>query len=110
VDIRIIQLRLAHSDIKTTQRYLNITDEELRKTLTGVWERRRQLKAVGEQIRPTTVSLERLSVICQSTSIFGARLRTAAFRYKNTVTDGCPVRSLIESKRRDKHLVPRRLI
>ena len=34
---------LGHSDIKPTQRYLNITDEELRKTLTGVWERRRPL-------------------------------------------------------------------
>ncbi len=29
-------------------RDLNITDEELRKALTGVWERRRQLKAVGD--------------------------------------------------------------
>jgi serine/threonine protein kinase len=31
-----------------TQRYLNITDEEPRKALTGVWERRRQLRAVGQ--------------------------------------------------------------
>jgi site-specific recombinase XerD len=48
VDIRAIQLMLGHSDIKTTQRYLNITDEEVRKSLTGVWERWRQLKVVGE--------------------------------------------------------------
>jgi site-specific recombinase XerD len=38
---------LEHADIKQTQRYLNITDEELRKAVTGVWERRRQLRAVG---------------------------------------------------------------
>ncbi|OGB93615.1 MAG: hypothetical protein A2Z31_06915 [candidate division NC10 bacterium RBG_16_65_8] len=48
VDIRTIQLMLGHADMKTTQRYLNITDEELRKAMTGVWERRRQLRAVGE--------------------------------------------------------------
>ncbi len=35
---------LGHSDIKTTQRYLNITDEEMRRALNGVWERRRQLR------------------------------------------------------------------
>ena len=44
VDIRVIQLMLGHSDIKTTQRYLNITDEEMRKALNGVWERRRQMR------------------------------------------------------------------
>jgi integrase len=48
VDIRTIQLMLGHADIKQTQRYLNITDEELRKAMTGVWERRRQLRAVGQ--------------------------------------------------------------
>ena len=47
VDIRTIQLMLGHADMKQTQRYLNITDEELRKAMTGVWERRRQLRVVG---------------------------------------------------------------
>ena len=48
VDIRTIQLMLGHSDIKQTQRYLNITDEDLRRAMTGVWERRRKLRVVGE--------------------------------------------------------------
>ena len=48
VDIRTIQLMLGHADIKQTQRYLNITDEELRKSMTGVWERRRQLRLAGQ--------------------------------------------------------------
>jgi hypothetical protein len=39
---------LGHADIKQTQRYLNITDEELRRSMTGLWERRRQLKAVNQ--------------------------------------------------------------
>lgn len=52
VDIRTIQLMLGHADIKQTQRYLNITDEELRKALTGVWERRRQLRLAGHTSRP----------------------------------------------------------
>jgi hypothetical protein len=46
---------LGHSDIKTTQRYLNITDEEVRKALTGVWERRRQLKVIDQvRLKPDT--------------------------------------------------------
>jgi len=52
VDIRTIQLVLGHADIKQTQRHLNITDEELRKSMTGVWERRRQLRLAGQQSRP----------------------------------------------------------
>jgi hypothetical protein len=41
VDLRAIQLILGHSDVKQTQRYLNVTDEELRKTLSELWQRRR---------------------------------------------------------------------
>ena len=39
---------LGHADIKQTQRYLNITDEELRKAITEVLGKRRQLRAVGQ--------------------------------------------------------------
>jgi hypothetical protein len=35
VDIRTFQLMLGHADIKQTQRYVKITDEELRKAKTG---------------------------------------------------------------------------
>lgn len=52
VDIRIVQLMLGHADIKQTQRYLNITDEELRKAMTGVWERRRRLWLSSHSSRP----------------------------------------------------------
>jgi integrase len=46
VDIRIIQLMLGHASVQQTQRYLNVTDEELRKGLEVSW-RRRMLKAVS---------------------------------------------------------------
>jgi len=41
-----ILLMLGHADMKQTQRYLNITDEE--NAMTGVWERRRQLRAFSQ--------------------------------------------------------------
>ena len=37
VDIRIIQLMLGHASIQQTQRYLNVTDEELRRGLEVCW-------------------------------------------------------------------------
>ena len=40
VDIRIIQLMLGHASVQQTQRYLNVTDEELRKGLEVSWRRR----------------------------------------------------------------------
>jgi integrase len=46
VDIRIIQLMLGHASVQQTQRYLNVTDEELRKGLEISWKRR-MLKAVS---------------------------------------------------------------
>jgi Phage integrase family len=48
VDLRSIQVMLGDADIKQTQRYVNMTDEELRNALTGRWERRRQLKVVAQ--------------------------------------------------------------
>ena len=33
LDLRAIQLLLGHSDLKTTQRYLNVTDAELLNTM-----------------------------------------------------------------------------
>jgi integrase len=46
VDIRIIQLMLGHASVQQTQRYLNVTDEELRRGLEVSWKRR-ALKVVG---------------------------------------------------------------
>lgn len=37
VDIRIVQLMLGHASIQQTQRYLNVTDEELRRGLEVSW-------------------------------------------------------------------------
>jgi integrase len=41
LDLRAIQLLLGHADLKTTQRYLKVTDEELRRTMREkLWNRR----------------------------------------------------------------------
>jgi integrase len=45
VDTRIIQMMLGHAIVQQTPRYLNVTDEELRKGLEVSWKRR-TLKAV----------------------------------------------------------------
>jgi integrase len=47
VDIRIIQLVLGHASIQQTQRYLNVTDEELRRGLEGELEERRPTASTG---------------------------------------------------------------
>jgi integrase len=46
VDIRIIQLMLGHASVQQTQRYLNVTDEELRRGL-DISRKRRTLKVVA---------------------------------------------------------------
>src|SRR5688500_16943733 len=38
VDIRIIQLMLGHASIQQTQRYLNVTDEEMRRGMEVSWK------------------------------------------------------------------------
>ena len=47
VDIRMIQLMLGHASVEQTQRYLNVTDEELRKGLQVSWRQRRLRLASG---------------------------------------------------------------
>jgi integrase len=49
VDIRIIQLMLGHASVQQTQRYLNVTDEELRKGLEVSWKRRTLKVVAGGQ-------------------------------------------------------------
>jgi hypothetical protein len=50
VDIRIIQLMLGHASIQQTQRYLNVTDEELRRGLAVSWKNR--VRVVPQQHAP----------------------------------------------------------
>jgi integrase len=52
VDIRIIQLMLGHASVQQTQRYLNMTDEELRRGLEVSWTRRRALRLITNGKNP----------------------------------------------------------
>jgi serine/threonine protein kinase len=52
VDIRIIQLMLGHASVQQTQRYLNVTDEELRRGLEVSWKRARALRLVQNHANP----------------------------------------------------------
>ena len=61
VDIRTIQLMLGHADIKQTQRYLNITDEELQEG-----DDRRVGAPAPVEGAQSVASRGNLSVICQS--------------------------------------------
>jgi site-specific recombinase XerD len=49
VDIRIIRLMLGHASVQQTQRYLNVTDEELRKGMEVNWKRRTLRAVAGGQ-------------------------------------------------------------
>jgi hypothetical protein len=49
VDIRVIQLMLGHASLQQTQRYLNVTDEELRRGLEVSWRRGRALRLLSEE-------------------------------------------------------------
>jgi site-specific recombinase XerD len=44
VDIRLIQITLGHSTGQQTQRYLNVTDEEVRRRMQPTFIKRRQLE------------------------------------------------------------------
>jgi integrase len=60
VDLRAIQLMLRHADLKQTQRYLNVTDEELRRVMAAVWERRRGSEEGGRTARPRRRSVSQM--------------------------------------------------
>jgi site-specific recombinase XerD len=45
----IIQLMLGHASVRQTQRYLNVTNDELRKGLEVSWKRRTLKAVVGGQ-------------------------------------------------------------
>ena len=51
VDIRIIQLMLGHASIQQTQRYLNVTDEELQERTGGELEQQRPTASLWHRVK-----------------------------------------------------------
>ncbi len=67
VDIRIIQLMLGHASIQQTQRYLNVTDEELRRGLEVSWGRQLRVVSDGQaefRLKAEATRSDDLSQIC----------------------------------------------
>ena len=74
VDIRIIQLMLGHASIQQTQRYLNVTDEELRTRTGGELEQQRTTAATRGRRLMRVMAVRarrsaRLSPICHQTGL-----------------------------------------
>jgi hypothetical protein len=57
VDIHLVQLMLGHASLQQTQRYLNVTDEELRRGLEVSWKRARPASAPTELRRGSSTTL-----------------------------------------------------
>ena len=54
VEVRIIQLMLGHASVQQTQRYLNVTDEELRRGLELSRTRGKALRLVAGEVNSLT--------------------------------------------------------
>ena len=73
VDIRIIQLMLGHASVQQTQRYLNVTDEELRKGLEVSWQRNRAIRLVSGRSNPSNSPHDCPQIVTTEVEMWRAR-------------------------------------